>query len=129
MKVAAPNGDVDTIPAKEWVPKSPPGYAQNFQHDFNTRYYTAQEGYDRVHDLAAQYPNIAKEVKAPEQTWGYMRRAATMVGYQQASYVTFAPLVDPQTGLTLPGAERQHLDSQRGQRRQDRRPAHEGVGP
>ena len=23
-----------------------------------------------------------------------------MVGYQQASYVTFAPLVDPQTGLT-----------------------------
>ena len=71
-----------------------------FQHDFNTRYYTAQEGYDRVHDLAAQYPNIAKEVKAPEQTWGYMRRAATMVGYQQASYVTFAPLVDPQTGLT-----------------------------
>ena len=44
-----------------------------------------------------------------------MRRAATMVGYQQASYVTFAPLVDPQTGL-LPGAQRQHLDPQRGQR-------------
>jgi hypothetical protein len=100
VKVSAPNGDVDTIPAKEWLPKSPPAYAANFQHDFNTRYYTAQEGYQRVHDLAAQYPNIAKEIKAPEQTWGYERRSATMVGYQQASYVTFAPLVDPQTGLT-----------------------------
>ena len=44
--------------------------------------------------------DIAKELKAPEQTWGYERRAATMVGYQQASYVTFAPIVDPQTGLT-----------------------------
>ena len=100
VKISAPNGDVDTISAKEWLPKNPPGYAQTFQHDFNTRYYTAQEGYARVHDLAAQYPNIAKELKAPEQTWGYMRRAATMVGYQQASYVTFAPLVDPQTGLS-----------------------------
>ncbi len=100
VKISAPNGDVDTISAKEWLPKNPPAYAQTFQHDFNTRYYTAQEGYARVHDLAAQYPNIAKELKAPEQTWGYMRRAATMVGYQQASYVTFAPLVDPQTGLS-----------------------------
>src|SRR4051794_10903504 len=100
VKISAPNGDVDTISAKEWLPKNPPGYAQTFQHDFNTRYYTAQEGYARVHDLAAQYPNIAKELKAPEQTWGYMRRAATMVGYQQASYVTFAPLTDPQTGLS-----------------------------
>jgi hypothetical protein len=98
VKVSAPNGDVDTIPAKEWVPKNPPGYAQNFQHDFNTRYYTAQEGYDRVHELARDYSNIAKEVKAPEQTWGYQRRAATILGYQQASYVTFNTLTDPQTG-------------------------------
>src|SRR4029078_13284590 len=67
---------------------------------FNTRYYTAQEGYDRVHKLAAEFPNIAKEIKAPEHTWGYQRRAATMLGYQQASYVTFSPLVDPQTGQT-----------------------------
>ncbi|HWK29881.1 MAG TPA: M14 family zinc carboxypeptidase [Solirubrobacter sp.] len=99
VKVSAPNGDVDVIPAKEWVPKSPPGYAANFQHDFNTRYYTAQEGYDRIHDLVRDYPNIAKEIKAPDQTWGYQRRAATILGYQQASYVTFTTLTDPQTGL------------------------------
>ena len=75
MKVAAPNGDVDTIPAKEWLPKNPPGYAQNFQHDFNTRYYTAQEGYDRVHDLAREYPNIAKEVKAARADLGLRAQA------------------------------------------------------
>ena len=69
--------------AKEWLPKNPPGYAANFRSNFNTRYYMAQEGYERVQALAAEYPNIAKEVKAPEQTWGYMSKAATMVGYQR----------------------------------------------
>ena len=67
--------------------------------------------------------------RPPEQTWGYQRRAATMLGYQQTSYVTFAPLVDPPDRPDLPGAERQHVDPERGQRRQGGRRALEGVGP
>jgi hypothetical protein len=89
VKIAAPNGDVDTLPAKQWVSKNPPSYAQNFLHDFNTRYYNAQEGYERVKALATEFPNIAKTIDLPEKTWGYQRKAQTMLGYQNASYVTF----------------------------------------
>ena len=60
----------------------------------------AQEGYDRVKSLATEFPNIAKSVKAPEQTWGYMNKAATVIGYQNASYVTFNTVTDASTGQT-----------------------------
>ena len=37
------NGDVDTIAAKEWIAKNPPGYATSFKRDFVTRYYNDPE--------------------------------------------------------------------------------------
>ncbi|WP_053225888.1 M14 family zinc carboxypeptidase [Solirubrobacter soli] len=89
VKIAAPNGDVDVIPAKQWLAKNPPSYAQNFLHDFNTRYYNAQEGYERMKSLATEFPNISKAIDLPEKTWGYQRKAQTMLGYQNASYVQF----------------------------------------
>ena len=44
VKVAAPNGDVDTIAAKEWVAKNPPELRRDFKHDFNTHYYDRAGG-------------------------------------------------------------------------------------
>ena len=58
-----------------------------------------------------------------------MRRAATMVGYQHASYVTFAPLVDPQTGLSYQAPNGSTTTLSAANARQDGRPAHEGLGP
>ncbi|WP_169542075.1 M14 family zinc carboxypeptidase [Solirubrobacter soli] len=89
IKVAAPNGDVDTLAAKEWVAKNPPSYAQNFQHGFIQRYYDGPEVYKKMRDLAAEFPTIAQVYDLPEKTTGYQRKAQTMLGYQQASYVTF----------------------------------------
>ena len=42
-----------------------------------------------MRDLAAEFANISEAVKLPEQSTGYQRKAQTMLGYQQASYVTF----------------------------------------
>ncbi|HEY6891641.1 MAG TPA: M14 family zinc carboxypeptidase [Solirubrobacter sp.] len=89
VKIAAPNGDVDTIPAKEWLAKNPPSYAATFKHDFNTRYYDGPEVYKKMRDLAAEFPNISQVYDLPEKTTGYQRKAQTMLGYQTASYVTF----------------------------------------
>jgi Zinc carboxypeptidase/Chitobiase/beta-hexosaminidase C-terminal domain len=109
IKIAAPNGDVDTIAAKQWVAKDPPGYAATFKHDFNTRYYNAQEGFERVKALATEFPNIAKTIDLPEKTWGYQRKAQTQIGYQNASYVTFDAgnlPVGSITALTAPNADK-----------------------
>ena len=89
VKIAAPNGDVDTLAAKEWVAKNPPSYASNFLHDFNTRYYDGPEVYKKMRDLAAEFPNISQVYDLPEKTTGYQRKAQTMLGYQATSYVTF----------------------------------------
>jgi hypothetical protein len=89
IKVSAPNGDVDTIDAKEWIAKNPPGYATGFKRDFITRYHNGPEAYQKMRDLAAEFPNISEAVKLPETSTGYQRKAQTMLGYQQASYVTF----------------------------------------
>jgi hypothetical protein len=89
IKVAAPNGDVDSLAAKEWLAKNPPSYAANFLRDFNTRYYDAPEAYKRMRDLADEFPNISQVYDLPEKSTGYQRKAQTMLGYQAASYVTF----------------------------------------
>jgi hypothetical protein len=89
VKIAAPNSDVDTLAAKEWLSKNPPGYAQNFKRDFTTRYYNGPEAYKKMRDLAAEFPNISRSYELPEKSTGYQRKAQTMLGYQNASYVTF----------------------------------------
>ena len=124
MRIAAPNGDVDTINAKEWIAKNPPGYAQNFQRDFTTRYYNGPEAYQKMRDLAAEFANISEAVKLPEKSTGYQRKAQTMLGYQQASYVTFDA-----NNLPVGFASHERQRAPRGQRRARDRPHLEGVGP
>jgi hypothetical protein len=90
VKLAAPNGDVDTIPTREWIAASPPGPAPGFLSGFVTHYNDSQEAYKKMRDLAAEFPNISEAVKLPEQTRGYQRRAQTMLGYNATTpYVTF----------------------------------------
>ncbi len=90
IKLASSNGDTDTIVAKEWLAKNPPGYAAGFKYGFPTRYYNGQEAHQKMRDLANEFPNIAEAIKLPEQTRGYQRKAQTMLGFNAAApYVTF----------------------------------------
>ena len=76
VKVAAPNGDVDTLAAKEWLAKTRRSYAADFQHDFITRYYDGPEVYKKMRDLAAEFPNIAQVYDLPEKTHGLPAQGA-----------------------------------------------------
>ena len=90
VKIAAPNGDVDTIDVREWIAKDPPQPGPGFQSGFVQRYYNSQEAYQKMRDLAAEFPNISQVYELPEKTRGYQRRAQTMLGYNPtAPYVTF----------------------------------------
>ncbi len=81
IKIASSDGDVDTLNVKEWVSKDPPPYTAGFKYGFVTRYYDAVDAYQKMRDLAAEFPNISQVYDLPKQTWGYQRPAATMLGY------------------------------------------------
>jgi hypothetical protein len=80
VRVASANGGVDTLPVKDWVSKDGKGFPATFQKDFNTHYVDPQEGYQRISDLAAQYPNISQVYDLPNKTNGYQRKSQAIVG-------------------------------------------------
>jgi len=81
IRVASSNGDVDTLAAKQWVSDNPPPNSEGFKSGFVTRYYDSVDAYQKMRDLATEFPNIAESIDLPEKTWGYQRPAATMLGY------------------------------------------------
>ena len=90
IKIAGSNGDTDTIDVREWIAQNPPPPGPGFLSGFVTHYNDSQEAYEKMRDLAAEFPNIAQVYKLPEQTRGYQRKAQTMLGYNAtAPYVTF----------------------------------------
>ena len=80
VRVASANGGVDTLAVKDWVSKDGKGFPATFQKDFNTHYVDPQEGYKRISDLAAAYPNISHVYDLPNKTTGYQRQAQAIVG-------------------------------------------------
>ncbi|HEX5618048.1 MAG TPA: M14 family zinc carboxypeptidase [Solirubrobacteraceae bacterium] len=90
IKVASSNDDSDTLDVREWIAQNPPGLPSGFLSGFVTHYNDSQEAYQKMRDLAAEFPNIAKAYDLPEKTLGYQRKAQTMLGYNAtAPYVTF----------------------------------------
>jgi Zinc carboxypeptidase/Chitobiase/beta-hexosaminidase C-terminal domain len=88
--IAAPNGDTDTIDVREWIAENPPPPGPGFLSGFLTHYNDSQEAYQKMRDLAAEFPNISQVYELPEKTRGYQRKAQTMLGYNAtAPYVTF----------------------------------------
>ncbi len=107
IKVAAPNGDVDTLDVREWIAQDPPPPGPGFLSGFVTHYNDSQEAYKKMRDLAAEFPNIAQAYELPEKTLGYQRKAQTMLGYNAtAPYVTFDADNLPVAG-TAPNAANQ----------------------
>jgi len=88
IRITSPSGDVATVKVTEWLPipaddPEGPGY----QKDFVTSYLTPTELYDRIHRLAAEFPDIAEIVELPFKTNGYRRKAQVVLGSVSASRV------------------------------------------
>src|SRR3954471_3494600 len=89
VRISAPNGDVAELAVKKWVGNGAPSYAPGFLQDFMTHYVDPQESYKLMASLAQQYPDISQVYDLPNKTPGYQRHAQTVLGYQNASYVSF----------------------------------------
>jgi len=79
VRVAASSGSTDTASVKEWAGSSLPPRVASFQKDFITKYMDPTESYDRLDQLAAQFPDIAEIVPLPNKTPGYQREAMAML--------------------------------------------------
>ncbi len=56
-----------------------------FKRGFVTHYNEGYEAYEKMRDLATEFPNISQAIKLPEPTTGYQRKAQTMLGYTNAT--------------------------------------------
>ncbi|MGN9778002.1 M14 family zinc carboxypeptidase [Micromonospora sp. H33] len=88
VRITSPTGDVAVAKVQEWLPipetdPEGPGY----QKDFVTSYLTPTELYARIHQLAAEFPDLAEIVELPHKTNGYRRKAQAVFGSANASRV------------------------------------------
>ncbi len=97
VRIGSSDGSVDEIDVKPWVSKDGSNpFPQGFLKDFNTHYVDPQEGYKRISDLAAQYPNISAVSDLPNKTPGYQRKSQAIVG-------TSTPYTGSTAGGNSPG--------------------------
>ncbi|MEV6816429.1 M14 family metallopeptidase [Micromonospora sp. NPDC051296] len=88
VRITSPTGDVAVAKVKEWLPisgDSPEG--PGYQKDFVNSYLTPTELYDRIKNLAQQYPSLSEIVELPYKTNGYRRKAQAVLGTANASRV------------------------------------------
>lgn len=88
IRITSPTGDVAIAKVNDWLPL--PGDVEDdpaYLKDFVTAYQTPTELYDRIHQLAADFPAIAEVVELPYKTNGYRRKAQAVIGTATASRV------------------------------------------
>ncbi|HEX7746714.1 MAG TPA: M14 family metallopeptidase [Micromonosporaceae bacterium] len=117
IRITSPTGDVAVAKVTEWLPipeTNPEG--PGYQKDFVTSYLTPTELYDRIHQLAAQFPALAEIVELPYKTNGYRRHAQAVFGSANASRVAVDSLAwghkggnDISVEIVNPGAASQPL--------------------
>ncbi|MFC0033085.1 M14 family zinc carboxypeptidase [Micromonospora chaiyaphumensis] len=88
IRITSPTGDVAEARVTEWLPTPAddpegPGY----QKDFVTSYLTPTDLYARIHQLAAEFPDLAEVVELPYKTNGYRRKAQAVLGTANAGRV------------------------------------------
>jgi hypothetical protein len=88
VRITSPTGDVAVAKVSYWLEdtgENPEGEA--YQKDFVTSYMTPTELYDRIFQLAAEFPDLAEVVELPYKTNGYRRKAQAVLGNANASRV------------------------------------------
>ncbi|MBO4209140.1 M14 family metallopeptidase [Micromonospora echinofusca] len=88
VRITSPTGDVAVAKVQEWLPTPGSGpEGPGYQKNFVTSYLTPTELYDRIHRLAAEFPDLAEIVELPYRTNGYRRHAQAVLGTASASRV------------------------------------------
>ncbi|MGS2616268.1 M14 family metallopeptidase [Micromonospora sp. LZ34] len=88
IRITSPTGDVAIAKVQEWLPTPGTGpEGPGYQKDFVTSYLTPTELYARIHQLAAEFPDLAEIVELPYKTNGYRRHAQAVLGTATASRV------------------------------------------
>jgi hypothetical protein len=80
IRITSPTGDVAFATVNERLPL--PGHDPDegpYLKDFVTSYLTPTELYDRIHQLAAEFPDLAEVVELPYKTNGYRRKAQALL--------------------------------------------------
>jgi hypothetical protein len=100
IRVAAPNGDVATLPVKPWVDGSGTTSPDGFIQDFVTHYVTPREAYEKVRLLSSEFDNIAQLLRLPNMTNGYQRKAQTVIG-NGTPYTGQTSIANPSSAVVL----------------------------
>jgi hypothetical protein len=82
IRITSPTGDIAIATVQDWLPlpgDDPDDPDAVYLTDFVTSYLTPTELYDRIHQLAAEYPALAEVVELPYETNGYRRKAQALL--------------------------------------------------
>jgi hypothetical protein len=89
IRITSPTGDVAVAKVNDWLPIEGDDEFKGdvYEEDFITSYLTPTDLYDRIHQLAAEFPDLAEIVELPYKTNGYRRHAQALLGSGSASMV------------------------------------------
>ena len=79
VRVASSTGSFTEGPVNEWVGDKLPPYASGYLSNFTTHYMDPVEVYDRINDLAKEFPHISEVIDLPYKTGGYQRKAMAVM--------------------------------------------------
>jgi hypothetical protein len=90
IRIVSPTGDVAIAKVNDWLPDPDEDWeGEGYLKDFVTSYLTPTEMYDRIHQLAAEFPDLAEIVELPYKTNGYRRHAQAL--FEPITKVTIDP--------------------------------------
>lgn len=82
IRVTSPHGGTAVAEVDEWLP-DPDGPGDPLPYtDFLNAYMTPGELYERIHQIADEYPDIAEVIELPHLTNGYRRHAQAILGVE-----------------------------------------------
>ncbi|HEU4450867.1 MAG TPA: M14 family zinc carboxypeptidase [Gaiellaceae bacterium] len=90
IRVTASTGDVVTAKVTEWLPPDDGPTRARFE-DFVDNYLDPTELYERINQLAAEFPELAEVRDLPFETNGYRRKAQTILEPPGTRVVIDAP--------------------------------------
>ena len=90
VTITSSMGGVTTAPVVEWLGEPRKGEGPHVATGFVDHYMDPTEVYQRIEELAAEFPQLAEIVDLPYQTNGYRRHAQALIGTvtSNAFYVT-----------------------------------------
>lgn len=78
IRITSPSGDVAIVKVRDWLPtgsEKDPFKGAGYQEDFIGTFLAPGELYQRIRQLAQQYPDLSELVELPHETNGYRRKA------------------------------------------------------